>query len=461
MGAVHNPSGAGVAATSSFVKAKVQKIASISSSPPGDGVENPRRRSRGDSISSTSETNKAEKEAGSSKRNIQRKKSAYAHESKFKKQGGHGKSAWNKYNHDESDYYDAPVDRDDPNYDSEEDDGRYILTSDGYDIGANPSSPPRYSYDPSMRKMIAGPRLTLSEFKIRASEAISEYFTSGEVEECLRSVEELECREFHYEVVKRAVHMSFDRGDRERELTSKLLSTAYPDLLTTNDIGKGFERLFEHLESYILDVPSANEYVCAFLARAVVDEVLPPSFLSDPLVRSIGGSVINVAMRLLSREHCSVRLERVWGPGDGRPVADLKIAMDQLLKEFLLSHELDEAAVCVKELNSPHFHHELVKRGVKIALGGKDDDVAAMSALFKFLNNTDVLSSTQMRKGLDRCYSLLPDFSLDCPTAPNKLRTVLENAIRDEIVDSSYQPPEVPAVRSEVVTQVVRGAGPH
>jgi hypothetical protein len=84
-----------------------------------------------------------------------------------------------------------------------------------------------------------------------------------------------------------------------------------------------------------------------------------------------------------------------------------------------------------------------------------------MSALFKFLNNTDVLSSTQMRKGLDRCYSLLPDFSLDCPTAPNKLRTVLENAIRDEIVDSSYQPPEVPAVRSEVVTQVVRGAGPH
>jgi len=97
-------------------------------------------------------------------------------------------------------------------------------------------------------------------------------------------------------------------------------------------------------------VPSANEYVCAFLARAVVDEVLPPSFLSDPLVRSIGGSVINDAMRLLSREHCSVRLERVWGPGDGRPVADLKIAMDQLLKEFLLSHELDEAAVCVKEV---------------------------------------------------------------------------------------------------------------
>ena len=110
----------------------------------------------------------------------------------------------------------------------------------------------------------------------------------------------------------------------------------------------GFERLFEHMESYILDVPSAHSYVISFLARAVVDEVLPPSFLSDPLVRSIGGGVVEDAMRLLSREHYGVRLERVWGPGDGRPVAELKVAMDQLLKEFLLSNELDEAAACVK-----------------------------------------------------------------------------------------------------------------
>lgn len=398
-----------------------------------------------------------EKDVGSSRRNIQRKKSAHTHESQHKKQGGHGKGKWNAYGED--DFYEE-VDKNDPNYDSEEDDGRYILTSDGYDTGDNPSSPPRYSYDPAMRKMIAGPRLTLSEFKLRCTDAVSEYFTSGDVEEAMRSVEELECREFHYELVKRAVHMSFDRGDRERELTSKLLSEAYPQLLTTNDIGKGFERLFEHMESYILDVPSAHSYVISFLARAVVDEVLPPSFLSDPLVRSIGGGVVEDAMRLLSREHYGVRLERVWGPGDGRPVAELKVAMDQLLKEFLLSNELDEAAACVKELSSPHFHHELVKRGVKIALDGKDTDIDAMSALFKFLSSTDVLSATQMRKGMDRCYALLPDFSLDCPSAPNKLRSMLDNSKRDGIIDANYQPPEAPKKITEFVTQVVR-ATPH
>lgn len=30
------------------------------------------------------------------------------------------------------------------------------------------------------------------------------------------------------------------------------------------------------------------------------------------------------------RDHVLSRLERVWGPGDGRPVEDLKVAIDQV-----------------------------------------------------------------------------------------------------------------------------------
>ena len=78
--------------------------------------------------------------------------------------------------------------------------------------------------------------------------------------------------------------------------------------------------------------------------------------------------VVEKAVSLLSREHCTARLEKIWGPGDGRPVAELKTVMDQLLQEYLLSRELDEAARCVRELKATHFHHELVKRGVKIAM---------------------------------------------------------------------------------------------
>ena len=74
----------------------------------------------------------------------------------------------------------------------------------------------------------------------------------------------------------------------------------------------------------------------SFLARAVVDEVLAPAFLSNRNNTHPGDSVVEKAVSLLSREHCTARLEKVWGPGDGRPVSELKDIMDQLLKVSLV-----------------------------------------------------------------------------------------------------------------------------
>lgn len=168
--------------------------------------------------------------------------------------------------------------------------------------------------------------------------------------------------------------------------------------------------------------------VASFLARAVVDEVLPPAFLSEQNNDRAGDPVIEKAVGLLSREHCTARLERVWGPGDGRPVEELKKDMDQLLQEYLLSRELDEAARCVKELEAPHFHHELVKRGVFAAMeldgkksAGEADDnssIDAMAALIGFLVRNVIVSEYQVKKGLDRLHKILPDLSLDVPAAP-------------------------------------------
>ena len=72
-----------------------------------------------------------------------------------------------------------------------------------------------------------------------------------------------------------------------------------------------------------------RKLIAQFLARAVVDEVLPPSFLQDPLVEGMGGEMVEQAKVLLSIKHGVVRLENVWGPGEGSTVAELK-------KEILL-----------------------------------------------------------------------------------------------------------------------------
>jgi programmed cell death protein 4 len=203
----------------------------------------------------------------------------------------------------------------------------------------------------------------------------------------------------------------------------------------------GFNILLDTLDDLMTDVPEAKTMVANFLARAVVDEVLPPAFLSEQNNKRPGDEVVEKAISLLSREHCTARLERVWGPGDGRPIEELKVEMDQMLQEYLLSRELDECARCVKELDAAHYMHELVKRGVKIAMeqDGKDSAtqheksaIDAMAALFGFLVKNAIISEYQVAKGVDRLHRVLDDLKLDVPAAPSLLND-FESLLREEL----------------------------
>lgn len=87
----------------------------------------------------------------------------------------------------------------------------------------------------------------------------------------------------------------------------------------------------------------------------------------------------------------------------------------------------DECARCVKELDSSHYMHELVKRGVKIAMEQDGKNVAtqherssidAMAALFVFLVKNVIISEHQVSKGVDRLHRSLDDLKLDVPAAP-------------------------------------------
>eukprot|EP00565_Helicotheca_tamesis_P007382 CAMPEP_0185727044 /NCGR_PEP_ID=MMETSP1171-20130828/2838_1 /TAXON_ID=374046 /ORGANISM="Helicotheca tamensis, Strain CCMP826" /LENGTH=462 /DNA_ID=CAMNT_0028395525 /DNA_START=189 /DNA_END=1577 /DNA_ORIENTATION=+ len=442
MGKVHNPTGEGVPAVSSQVKKRVAKATpAVAPTPPVS--PNPNSVSNSDTHGprpgphrhhhhhTLGEHETQVKEVGSSRRNITRKKSVGTKEhydSKGKKQGGAGKGKWVESMDGSDAVASLPIDKNDPLYDEEEvESGRYVLSS-AADADITSSNATVNGYDPVAEKAVYGPMLTLAEFKIRISDAIREYFDSADADEVVRGIEEMKCQDYHPEVVKRAVSVSLDKGPRERELISRLLTCLHPYPLADQDLEAGFELLLDSLDDLCIDIPDAKSMIGSFLARAVVDEVLPPAFLSNRNNTHPGDGVVEKAVSLLSREHCTARLEKVWGPGDGRPVSELKAEMDQLLKEYLLSRELDEAASCIREMKASHFHHELVKRGVTIAMeeDGLDhtsnsSSLDAMAALFSFLVKNAIVSEFQVSKGISRLRKILPDLKLDVPAAPAML----------------------------------------
>jgi hypothetical protein len=127
----------------------------------------------------------------------------------------------------------AALDKSDPNYDSEHESekeyARNIRTS---------------------RSAVATAAMTLQAYKAAIITPISEFFVSGEAHELLQCVQELQCPQYLYEFVKKVVNMSLDQKDRERELVSQLLSVAYPHVLSSSSIGKGFGTVSDTLNTY-------------------------------------------------------------------------------------------------------------------------------------------------------------------------------------------------------------------
>jgi len=364
---------------------------------------------------------------GSAKRNIvRRKNSREVNGKKGNSKGGGKKGMWNPIDDGTLDY---DMDND---YDSQEDDDDYILVTEGVDPNAHSY------YDEELDRIVIGPAMTLSEFKHQTIDIINEYFESEDFEEVKDRIYELNSPEYHYELVKRAISMSLDRKEREKELVSRLLSDLYPKVINSEHIGKGFERLFEMQEDLSLDIPSASKDLEAFLVRAVIDEVLPPKFLSDPFIAGLGGEIITGARNLLSREHVGARIQRVWGPGDGRPVSELKVAIDQLLEEYLISQNLEEASNCVKELSANYYHHELIKRAIMCAMDKAEHDRAAMSSLLAYLVTTEVVSEAQVVKGFYRLYERIDDISLDVPNASFLLNQFVEKAKADGCLPKDF-----------------------
>eukprot|EP01137_Pigoraptor_chileana_P030787 Opistho-2@17748 len=293
-----------------------------------------------------------------------------------------------------------------------------VETLDRYDPNYDPAEYEPYELEETMITLSPSQR----DLKIRS--CIDEYFQNGvgsEVDEYLRNFE-ADC--IPSDVVVKAVEMAYERHDPERELVSLLIAElAASNYISSEEIGKSFEQLLDTVDDTQLDTPDAPQLLARFIARAVADDCLPPSFLSIQLahVDTFGPGAreaTRTADVLLNMKHGLVRLDSVWGQGGGRrPVRQLRKKIVMLVKEFLNADDLAEAERCVRELNVPHFHHEIVYESVVCAIEGLERDREPIARLLKCLADSNLITPEQMRTGFERVIANLDDLVLDVPNA--------------------------------------------
>ncbi|KAK4469568.1 hypothetical protein MN116_007108 [Schistosoma mekongi] len=76
-----------------------------------------------------------------------------------------------------------------------------------------------------------------------------------------------------------AITLAIQHRQTQCELTSELLSDMCGKVLNHAHIQQGFQLVFSEIGDLIIDVPKAPEYIGRFIARAIVDDILPPKFI--------------------------------------------------------------------------------------------------------------------------------------------------------------------------------------
>ncbi|KAG1680411.1 hypothetical protein FOA52_015502 [Chlamydomonas sp. UWO 241] len=339
-----------------------------------------------------------------------------------KKGGGGGKYTWGSLGWNGED---VALDRNDPNYDSDEERGVVLTQQDWV-------------------------KREIQNYKREVKAIVVEYFESGDVGEVAVSLEDLGAPDFMHYFVKRALVLALDRKDREREMTSVLLSSLYAEVIPPEQVRKGFMSVVDSIEDTLLDVPDAPELLAQFIARAVVDDVLPPAIVAKiPDATPTFALLKSKVEVLLSTKHSAEKILRCWGGGAGLTHGDTKASISQLLSEYVNSHDADEASRCLRALSVPFFHHELVKQALHTAMGAPSSRDAILSLLSRFAKSGEI-SPTQMVKGLARVSDNLTDLCLDNPSAKEEYDAVMLGVADAKLVDEQdVAAPPVSVTRSD------------
>ncbi|XP_025902953.1 programmed cell death protein 4-like [Nothoprocta perdicaria] len=302
------------------------------------------------------------------------------------------------------------------------------------------------------------PELEEGELQSTVQPMVLEYFEHGDTGEVVELLRGLNLGSRKPAVPSLAVALALEGKASHRELTSRLLSDLVGRVVTPEDIACAFDKVLRDLPDLILDTPEAPQMLGQFIARAVADHALPLDFLErykGQVDCEHARAALDRAAVLLRIKRDVNRLDNVWGVGGGqRPVKHLVKEMNLLLREYLLSGEVAEAERCLRELEVPHFHHELVYEALLMVLEGSGEaPVSMMVTLLKVLWETGLVTLDQMNRGFERVYEELGELSLDVPGAQGVLERLVERCFAAGVITRALRDACPPRGRKRFVSE--------
>ncbi|XP_078534917.1 programmed cell death protein 4-like [Lissotriton helveticus] len=283
------------------------------------------------------------------------------------------------------------------------------------------------------------PELDERDLEKNVHPMVQEYFEHGDTGEVVALLKELNLGRRRHEFPSLAVSLSLEGKASHRELTSRLLSDLVGKIMDPEDIAQAFDKILKDLPDLILDTPEAPQMLGQFIARAIADHALPMNFLDrykGQVDCDHARAALDRAAVLLRIKREIIRLDNVWGVGGGqRPVKHLIREMNLLLKEYLTAGQVTEAQICLRELEVPHFHHELVYEALLMVLESNGEaPVVMIVKLLKGLWETGLVTLDQMNRGFQRVYDELPDINLDVPLAHNIMENMVDLCFEEAVI---------------------------
>jgi len=295
--------------------------------------------------------------------------------------------------------------------------------------------------------------LSVEQIKKNVDSILEEFMATGDVSEAVDYIHDLHAPHFHHEVVKRTLTLSLNSKKRECELSSQLLKElSNGSVMASDQLEDGIIRLLFRLHDLVLDTPDAPSLLAQFVQRLVSDGALPGNFAvmkvppSLVVPGTLGGEFMSKLCFLLDNDKRSKASKKTtdyedqshWQTASVKSIDQIKGRFDTILHEFFAAGDVVECLQAVKQLEAPHYTHELVKGAIKLSMDLADKGQSLLMSLLRHGCETGQLSPFQVASGLDRVLEKIPDLAVDVPDAPLLYAQLLYQVFEEAWVPSDF-----------------------